>query len=624
MGLACQVHPHYNPREREDPYDEVGRSSIVLLGAEMETMVDTDDVPVQDLLALCLCDDFRRFEGASVAPNFFQPALVCALATYLHLQPDEILLAIVRDKKKTPPHAGCALTTKRIHWAAPLTARTLKTADWTGPLRANSMAYTDFPTELPNSDGRFAESTIVEAHLLSLEGSAALKAAIASYLKCLAPVALGEASLPFADDAGLEPARQAWPAVVAGDVEIRRLQSNVASIRPRSYLSSRGVITPLIILICVGIFVAMVLSGISPIEPAVPAMVGWGASFGPSVAMDGQWWRLFTCVFLHFGVIHLGMNMWCLMSTGPLVERLLGRLNFAALYVLSGVGGAIASLWFHPIVISAGASGAIFGVFGGLLGHLAVRRNELSFSLIKPLRNGALAFLGYNLLFGLFLPGIDMAAHVGGLVTGCAAGLLLTLGSLGPSSTGRMLRQMGVVVAMSVGLGLLGHQGIDAARRQVLADPRLGALVQDQQSVVSAWNDFSEASRRVLAQFDVIGSEIDGFVQDIDRGARSNEELVRVPSGLNARVLTLRDRIMAMPAANDEIRTMRDGLLSASRHQGAILAALTSFLRDGDERHVTGPEGFQASLAAYTKDFAELETRRNAYIQAHGLILKAP
>ena len=127
-------------------------------------------------------------------------------------------------------------------------------------------------------------------------------------------------------------------------------------------------------------------------------------------------------MFLHFGWMHLAFNMYCLAKAGAVVERLLGHIGFAGLYLLSGVGGSIASLSVHPTVVAAGASGAIFGVFGALLGFLALRHAEVPADRIRPMAGGTLAFIGYNVVFGLGVPGIDMAATSAGWRSGSWAG----------------------------------------------------------------------------------------------------------------------------------------------------------------------------------------------------------
>ena len=155
-------------------------------------------------------------------------------------------------------------------------------------------------------------------------------------------------------------------------------------------------------------------------------MARWGANVG-ELTIGGQWWRLFTCVFLHIGAIHLVFNMVVLWSIGRVLERLAGRGGFAVIYLLSGLCGSMASIWWNPNVVSAGASGAIFGLYGALLGFLARESHCLPQAVRKRLALNAVAFVGYNLLFALGKNGIDVAAHLGGLVAGFACGFGMAL-----------------------------------------------------------------------------------------------------------------------------------------------------------------------------------------------------
>jgi len=139
----------------------------------------------------------------------------------------------------------------------------------------------------------------------------------------------------------------------------------------------------------------------------------------------GQWWRLFTATFIHFGILHLALNMWALYLTGLTTERLYGSARFALLYVFAGLTGSIASLLWNPMVNSAGASGAIFGVYGGLLAFAILPRNGVPPAVMTEQRNSTLVFAAYNLIYGASHAGIDNAAHVGGLLGGFLIGLAL-------------------------------------------------------------------------------------------------------------------------------------------------------------------------------------------------------
>jgi len=172
------------------------------------------------------------------------------------------------------------------------------------------------------------------------------------------------------------------------------------------------------------VFAAMVVTGASAMEPRAADLLKWGADFGP-LMLAGEWWRPFTCMFVHIGVLHLALNMWCLLDLGSVVERLFGRGSFLGLYLLSGLGGSAASLWWNPEIISAGASGAVFGVAGSLAAVLFAKRLPLPPEVTKAKLNSVVVFIGYNVFYGFARTGIDNAAHLGGLAVGFLLGLLL-------------------------------------------------------------------------------------------------------------------------------------------------------------------------------------------------------
>lgn len=174
------------------------------------------------------------------------------------------------------------------------------------------------------------------------------------------------------------------------------------------------------------VFVVMLANGVDAIEPTVEPLRNWGANFGPQT-LDGQWWRLFTSMFLHAGIIHLAFNMYVLWDAGRLVERLLGNTGFVLMYVVSGLLGSLASVGWNPFVTSVGASGAVFGVYGALLGYMVMRRGSVPGQVLRAHRNAVLVFIGFNILYGMGTEGIDMAAHLGGLAAGFVCSLAMSL-----------------------------------------------------------------------------------------------------------------------------------------------------------------------------------------------------
>jgi rhomboid protease GluP len=157
-------------------------------------------------------------------------------------------------------------------------------------------------------------------------------------------------------------------------------------------------------------------------DPAV--MIRLGTDYTP-LTLGGQWWRLLTSTFLHFGLLHIALNMWALYVNGLVAERIFGSVRYLVIYLVAGLTGSVSSLLWHPIVNGAGASGAIFGVLGSLLAFFLLRKGGLPASVAKAQRTSAGVFVVYSLLNGVRYGGIDNAAHLGGLVGGFVMGLIL-------------------------------------------------------------------------------------------------------------------------------------------------------------------------------------------------------
>jgi len=162
----------------------------------------------------------------------------------------------------------------------------------------------------------------------------------------------------------------------------------------------------------------------------IEQFIRYGANFAALTAGDDQWWRLVSCTFLHGGLLHLAFNMYALKVLGELAERLFGSAMFALVYILSGLGGSIASLGWTlaatPQTFSVGASGAVFGLMGALLGFALARKQSVPPKVFKGLTRSALFFIGINVAIGLSLAFVDNAAHLGGLAVGLPVGAALS------------------------------------------------------------------------------------------------------------------------------------------------------------------------------------------------------
>src|SRR5262249_21887660 len=187
-----------------------------------------------------------------------------------------------------------------------------------------------------------------------------------------------------------------------------------------------GPVVATLIVANMAMFVVEIATGADPLKPSIQSLLDLGADFAPLTLHD-QPWRLFTSMFLHFGVLHLAMNMLCLYQ-GRVVEKQYGHAGFAAIYLVSGLAGSIASMARSSNVVSAGASGAVFGVFGAFGAFILMRRDRLNPEFVAKTTRSLGTFVGINFAYGVMTPGIDMTAHVGGLIGGFASGVLLLAG----------------------------------------------------------------------------------------------------------------------------------------------------------------------------------------------------
>ncbi len=180
-----------------------------------------------------------------------------------------------------------------------------------------------------------------------------------------------------------------------------------------------------IVLITVSLLATLILfCKTGTIEPDARTCVAYGANLRP-LTLGGQWWRLVVSSFLHFDIKHLVMNMLCLYSIGCLLEKLVGHAKLLELYFFTAIIGSLTSSIFHNEVC-AGASGAVFGLFGAEVAYIMILHKKLglkSEDLIGYMKGGII-FIAINFAYGL-MPGIDMSAHVGGLFGGLAIGAMV-------------------------------------------------------------------------------------------------------------------------------------------------------------------------------------------------------
>jgi rhomboid protease GluP len=290
----------------------------------------------------------------------------------------------------------------------------------------------------------------------------------------------------------------------------------------------RPVVTPLMAAACVIVFVLTGLDGAGWVTPDPGVHVRWGSNLG-LLTRSGEWWRILTAAFLHFGIVHLALNVWVLIDLGRLAERLYGRLPFLAIYLFAAVTGGLASLAWQPDVNSAGASGAIFGVLGALIAFFAQPGTGVPGKVLRRHLFTALAFLGYSLAVGFTQPGIDNAAHLGGLAGGFALGWLLVrpIGAAGPAPLPLRRAAVAAVLAVAV-IGMAGF-ALPRPDARELAQARFG----------EALDAFALEAAALLAEREAAGKALNAG------GPR--EELVRALRGQAARWNALSARMASPP-----------------------------------------------------------------------------
>lgn len=207
-------------------------------------------------------------------------------------------------------------------------------------------------------------------------------------------------------------------------------------------------------------------------------LIHFGASYNPSI-IDGQWWRIISSMFLHIGLFHLFMNMLALFYLGTTVERIYGAWRFLVIYFMAGIGGGLASFAF-TVNVSAGASGALFGLFGALL-FFGLIYKKIFF---QTMGKGLLILIGINIIFGFAVPQIDNGAHLGGLITGFSAAAIVHL----PTKKKLLIQISAFIIygALIVGLIIFGVQNNeDKASYQLMS---IDELIKkgDYESVVNS------------------------------------------------------------------------------------------------------------------------------------------
>jgi len=563
------------------------------------------------------------FAQVHLAPKIAPNLLNTALATYLPLQGDELLLALV-DGGAGKLEGCCALTTRHIYWTAVEEGDTTALralVHWPARarrrvLRCHAVRYEGMPDVVTVTAGRDGSLR------LDLGGGRAfvlktadrgLARSLARCLETMGSVArAGVApSLSESDPELADRVARAWPAVAQLTSRARNLGRDMLQFRRTlDTATPHAFVTPVFIMACVGVYAAMVCSGVSPLWPSGAQLVGWGANEGARVTLQHEYWRLISSAFVHGGLIHLALNMWSLLVIGPLVERLYGNLAYAVLYLATGVGGAIASVASSPVRVSVGASGAICGVLGALLAFLLTHRRTIPLLVLKPLRANAIGYVVFIAILGALVPNIDQEAHLGGLAIGFVGGLLLTRPWPVVKSRWVVLRR--VLVSVSIA-GSLAGAAFAVARRGAMRLPPVMRFQHVEEQIAPA-----------LAEFNAIGEDIpSSLALQRDRADPPTvQTYFQNIQNLTERGTKNLARLRRATTSDPGLRTMVDSLIQAQTSQLARLEAARRYLETGNALDLTGPKGFLAGKAATDHAVRGFQQQQFRYLLDQRLIAK--
>lgn len=246
------------------------------------------------------------------------------------------------------------------------------------------------------------------------------------------------------------------------------------------------IVTIVMIATNVAAYVFSVASGANWLAPDPEVMFHQGGNLG-AATLDGESWRLASSMFLHYGLIHLAMNMIGLVFVGIAVERYYGRLAYLAVYVFAGLVGSLTSA-LGSQAVSVGASGALFGLLGGLGAYLLIHRASFDREAFASQARWLGIVIAINVVSGLQSKTIDMYAHIGGLVAGFAAGLVLAKRPSTPRAVLVFAASMVLVVAVAAG---------------AIPKPQVKAVLA---TTKAKFDDFAKLEEKALDRYNQLGA----------------------------------------------------------------------------------------------------------------------
>ena len=326
-------------------------------------------------------------------------------------------------------------------------------------------------------------------------------------------------------------------------------------------------VTYAIIAINVIVFVLMAINGAGIFDANARVHIDWGSNYSP-LTLSGDWWRLITCVFIHFGIIHLVMNTYALYMAGVYLEPMLGKTKYIVAYLATGIIASLASLWWHSEgVNSAGASGAIFGLYGVFLALLFT--NLIPKQMRSSLLQSIGVFVVFNLIYGT-KSGVDNAAHIGGLLCGFVIGFifypLLKKEDKGAKSN---LALLGITAAAVLSAWMyLNNPGnkIGPERREAEISYLKESKFPDGEKLYEKYKEFVQSDEKIVKMFnDGINSYKDWLTV--------NEENIKLEFDRATSVIAAMKSYNVSAAAKEEVNLLEQ-LLNARKEQVSIVKQL--------------------------------------------------
>lgn len=592
---------------------------------EISDVAPTEELPdvAWDLLVMAIGRSMLSSYPFAHFGGYVEPKILHgALCFYLQLQSDEHLLAVIDPTKGRYPMRGCAFTTRRIYWANPTPTTTREelfaTCEGGQPPYERSASYEEL--DLVGPDGVLTVGGEAIGRLKFSWRRAHVKAAVIEVLNTLIQAAQCKERRPRLSPREEERARRDLRAVTRRTNEcletqgqLKKLPAILRVVVPKIYA------VPLLMLLNITYYLIMISSGVNPLMRDAGIALTWGGNFGPKTITEGEWWRLFSSMFLHFGFLHLASNMLILLWLGRLVERLFGSRGFLALYLLSGVAGSIASVWSHPMVVSAGASGAVFGMAGGLFGYLAARRDIAPRSLLQIFSPVVVIYLTFDSLLGLVWPGIDAAAHIGGFGGGFVAGLLLSRPWPPPLEPKGVIRRLVGGSAMALGLAWLFIWLQPRIETRMQADPRRFQFLGESEKNLDIYNRFHKPLDPLLDEYNGIDDDFREILGELEARPLLKFLLIGRVTRLKNRAQTNRDRLVSLPGEDADLKRARTDIVEAQVHYIQSIEAVERYIKTGKDVELEGPEGVIGKLKAASESIDSFNKRVDDYLKLHDL-----